>query len=138
MVFRQARNRSPAVHPRAVPVRVGIVHTVIKNGVTLLTKGDLVDILAEGTGLTKVETSAVVDGLFATMSYAFKKGDSIDIRGFGRFKVVQRKARTARNPKSGEEVLVPARKVPVFRCSKELRDSINEPFEENDQFELKN
>ena len=101
-----------------------------------MTKGDLIDILAEGTGLTKVETGAVVDGLFATMKYALKKGDSIDIRGFGRFKVVQRKARTARNPKTGEEIFVPARKVPVFRCSKDLRNSINEPFEENDQFEI--
>ena len=101
-----------------------------------MTKGDLIDILAEGTGLTKVETGAVVDGLFATMKYALKKGDTIDIRGFGRFKVVQRKARTARNPKTGEEIFVSARKVPVFRCSKDLRNSINEPFEENDQFEI--
>lgn len=101
-----------------------------------MTKGDLIDILAEGTGLTKVETGAVVDGLFATMRYALKKEDSIDIRGFGRFKVVERKERIARNPKTGEEIFVPARKVPVFRCSKDLRDAINEPFEKNDQFEI--
>lgn len=103
----------------------------------LLTKGDLIDILAEGTGLTKVETGAVVDGLFATLRYALKKGDLIDIRGFGRFKVVQRKERIARNPKTGEQIFVPPRKVPVFRCSKDLKDSINEPFEENEQFEVK-
>lgn len=102
-----------------------------------MTKGDLIDILAEGTGLTKVETGAVVDGLFATMRYALKKGDTIDIRGFGRFKVVDRKERIARNPKTGEEIFVPTRKVPVFRCSKDLRDSVNEPFEENEQFEVK-
>jgi len=102
-----------------------------------LTKGDLIDILAEGTGLTKVETAAVVDGMIATMSYALKKGDSIDIRGFGRFKVVQRKQRKARNPRTGEEIIVPARKMPVFRCSKDLRDYVNEPFEEVGQFELK-
>ena len=102
-----------------------------------MTKGDLIDIIAEGTGLTKVETAAVVDGMIATLSYALKKGNSIDIRSFGRFKVVHRKQRKARNPKTGEEVIVPARKMPVFRCSKDLRDYINEPFEENDQFELK-
>jgi len=102
-----------------------------------LTKGDLIDILAEGTGLTKVEIGAVVDGMIATMSYTLKKGDSIDIRGFGRFKVVPRKRRKARNPKTGEEVIVPARKMPVFRCSRDLRDYVNEPFEEDDQFELK-
>ncbi len=102
-----------------------------------MTKGDLIDILAGGTGLTKMETAAVVDGMFATMSYVLKKGDSIDIRGFGRFKVIHRKARTARNPKTGDDLLIPARKVPIFRCSKHLRSAINEPFEENEEFELK-
>jgi nucleoid DNA-binding protein len=101
-----------------------------------LTKGDLIDILAEGTGLTKVETAAVVDGMIATMSYTLKKGETIDIRGFGRFKVVQRKQRKARNPRTGEEIIVPARKMPVFRCSKDLRNYVNEPFEEDDQFEV--
>jgi nucleoid DNA-binding protein len=102
-----------------------------------LTKRDLIDIVAGGTGLTKMETAAVVDGMFATMGYFLKKGDTIDVRGFGRFKVIHRQARTARNPKTGESLSVPARKVPIFRCSKHLRDSINEPFEKNEQFELK-
>ena len=102
-----------------------------------MTKGDLVDIVAEGTGLTKVETGAVVDGIFATISYALKKGERMDIRGFGRFKVVWRKERVARNPKTGKEVFVPARNVPVFKCSKDFRNYVNEPFEEDEQFELK-
>jgi len=101
-----------------------------------LTKGDIIDILAEGTGLTKVETAAVVDGMIATMSYALKKGETIDMRGFGRFKIVQRKQRRGRNPKTGEELIIPSRKMPVFRCSKDLRNYVNEPFEEDDQFEL--
>ncbi len=99
-----------------------------------MTKGDIVNILAEGTGLTKVETAAVVDGMIATMSYALQKGETIEIRGFGRFKVVQRKQRKGRNPKTGEEVIIPARKMPVFRCSKDLRNQVNEPFENDDQF----
>lgn len=102
-----------------------------------MTKGDLIGIVADGTGLTKMETAAVVDGLFATMGYFLKKGETIEIRGFGRFKAVHRRARTARNPKTGESLSVPARRVPIFRCSKHLRNSINEPFEKNEQFELK-
>lgn len=102
-----------------------------------MTKGDMIDILAEGTGLTKVETAAVVDGMIATMVYALRKGEPIDIRGFGRFKVVQRNQRKARNPKTGAEIIIPPRKMPVFRCSRELRNNVNEPFEENDQFELR-
>ncbi|MFZ5515969.1 MAG: HU family DNA-binding protein [Candidatus Zhuqueibacterota bacterium] len=100
-----------------------------------MTKNDIVNILAEGTGLTKVETAAVVDGMFATLSYALQKGETIDIRGFGRFKVVHRKQRKGRNPKTGEEVIIPARKMPVFQCSKDLRGQVNEPFEKDDQFE---
>ena len=100
-----------------------------------VTKGDIVNIVAEGTGLTKVETGAVVDGVIATISYALKKGETIDIRGFGRFRLVQRKQRQGRNPKSGETVLIPARKMPVFRCSKNLAEQVNAPFEPDEQFE---
>lgn len=100
-----------------------------------MTKGDIINIVAEGTGLTKMETAAVVDGVIATISYALKKGDSIDIRGFGRFKLAQRKARKGRNPRTGEEVAIPARKMPVFRCSKDLVGQVNEPFKPDDQFE---
>ena len=101
-----------------------------------MTKADIVDILAEGTGLTKLETAAVVDGMLATISYALKKGEPVDFRGFGRFHTVLRAPRKGRNPKTGVEVPIPARKMPVFRVSKQLRDYVNEPFESDDQFEL--
>lgn len=102
-----------------------------------MTKADIVDILAEGTGLTKLETAAVVDGMIATISYALKKGEPVDFRGFGRFHTVNRAARKGRNPKTGIEVPIPARKMPVFRVSNQLRDFVNEPFEQDVQFELK-
>lgn len=95
-----------------------------------MTKSDIISIIAEGTGLTKVETAAVVDGFVASLSYALKKGDSIELRGFGTFKVVDRKARKGRNPKTGEEIFIPQRKVPIFRCSKDFRDYVNKPQEE--------
>ena len=101
-----------------------------------MTKADIVDILAEGTGLTKIETAAVVDGMIATISYALKKGEPVDFRGFGRFHTVDRAPRVGRNPKTGIEVPIPARKMPVFRVSKNLRDFVNAPFEEDEQFKI--
>ena len=95
-----------------------------------MTKADIVDIIAEGTGLTKLETAAVVDGVIATISYALRKGEPVDLRGFGRFHTVMRAPRKGRNPKTGEEVLIPARKMPVFRVSKQLRDFVNAPDDE--------
>lgn len=101
-----------------------------------MTKADIVDILAEGTGLTKIETAAVVDGILATISYALKKGEPVDFRGFGRFKTVNRAPRMGRNPKKGIEVPIPARKMPVFKVSSQLRDFVNAPFEPDEQFEI--
>jgi len=96
-----------------------------------LTKADIISIIAEGTGLTKVETAAVVDGFIASLSYALKKGETVELRGFGTFKTVTRKARRGRNPQSGEEIFIPQRNVPVFRCSKDFRDYINKPVEDD-------
>ena len=103
-----------------------------------MTKADIISIIAEGTGLTKVETSAVVDGFIASLSYALKRGESVELRGFGTFRVVQREARRGRNPKTGEEIMIPRRKVPVFRCSKDFKTYINEPIEINDELESNN
>jgi integration host factor beta subunit len=91
-----------------------------------VTKADIVDNIASATGLTKVETEAVVDGFLATVSQAMKDGKNIEIRGFGSFKVKRRKARMARNPRTGEEVFVEEHFVPVFKVSKELRNGVND------------
>jgi DNA-binding protein HU-beta len=103
---------------------------------TTVTKADIVDILAKGTGLTKIETAAVVDGMIATISYALKNGEPVDFRGFGRFHTVHRAPRIGRNPKTGIEVPIPARKMPVFRVSKHLRDFVNAPVEDDEEFEI--
>ncbi|HHL72557.1 MAG TPA: HU family DNA-binding protein [Bacteroidetes bacterium] len=91
-----------------------------------MTKTDIIDILAEGTGLTKVETAAVVDGFLATISYALATGDSVTLRGFGSFRVVQRNARYGVNPKTGKEMNVPAHKSPVFKASRDLRRAVDQ------------
>jgi len=94
-----------------------------------VTKADIITIIAEGTGLTKVETSAVVDGFIASLSYALKNGESVELRGFGTFKIAVRKERKGRNPKTGEPLIIPQHKTPVFRCSKDFKKYINEPIE---------
>lgn len=92
-----------------------------------MTKAEIISILAEGTGLTKVETAAVIDGLIATIRYALKKDEHFELRGLGTFKIVERKARNVRNPNSGEIMHVPAKKTLVFRVARDLKRYINTP-----------
>jgi len=91
-----------------------------------LTKADIVDTIATATGLTKVETEAVVDGFISTVINAMKDGKNIEIRGFGSFKVKKRKGRVARNPRTGEQVMVSEHWVPLFKVSKEVKGLVNE------------
>lgn len=90
-----------------------------------MTKADIVDTIASATGLTKVETEAVVDGFISTVIGALKEGKNIEIRGFGSFKVKKRKGRVARNPRTGEQVQVDEHFVPVFKVSKDLKNLVN-------------
>ena len=91
-----------------------------------MTKADLVEQVAEaiGPGITKKDCALVVDGFLNAVKRALADGDHIEIRGFGTFKVRERKERTARNPRTGEPVKVPARTVPVFKPSKALRTRV--------------
>jgi len=86
-----------------------------------MTKADLVEKIAEKTGLTRTDVAVAVDGFLDTIKAAMEEGNNIEIRGFGTFKVKQRKARKARNPRTGEEVPVPDRRVPVFKPSNEFK-----------------
>jgi nucleoid DNA-binding protein len=89
-----------------------------------MTKADLVDEIAERTGLTKKDVAETVDEFLASVTRALEAGKHIEIRGFGTFKVKDRKSRIARNPRTGDAVQVPARRVPVFKVSKELKDKV--------------
>ena len=91
-----------------------------------MTKADIVDVIASATGLTKVETEAVVDGFIQTVINSMKEGKNIEIRGFGSFKVKKRKGRMARNPRTGEQVMVDEHFVPIFKVSKELKHLVDE------------
>ncbi len=91
-----------------------------------MTKADIVDKVAAGTGLTKLETEAIIEGFFKTVIEALKEGRGIEIRGFGSYKVKQKNARQARNPKTGEQVYVPAHFVPTFKFSKDFKELVNQ------------
>ena len=89
-----------------------------------MTKADLVDQVATATGLTKKDTAVVVDGFLEAVKQALAQEKNIEIRGFGSFKVKRRKSRKARNPRTGDPVHVPARLVPTFKPSKELKEMV--------------
>ncbi len=86
-----------------------------------MTKTELVRILAERIGLKVEEVEKVIDGAIAIIMDSLKKGDYVQIRGFGTFRVVKRKARIARNPKKGEIVPLDDRYVPDFKPTREFK-----------------
>ena len=89
-----------------------------------MTKAELVKTLKEKTSfVTLAQAEAAYDGLFAILTETLKKGDSIAISGFGKFKVVERKARKGRNPQTGEEIWIPARKAVKFTPGKSLKEN---------------
>jgi DNA-binding protein HU-beta len=90
-----------------------------------MTKADIVDRVAAGTGLTKLETEAIIEGFFKTVIESLKDGRGIEIRGFGSYRVKKKNSRQARNPKTGQQVFVPEHYVPTFKFSKEFKEMVN-------------
>ena len=97
-----------------------------------MTKADIVDKVALGTGLTKLETEAIIEGFFKTVIEALKEGRGIEIRGFGSYKVKKKNARQARNPKTGDQVFVPEHFVPTFKFSKDFKELVNKGMSEKE------
>ena len=91
------------------------------------TKADLVEEVARATDLTKKQAEVIVDAVFDGIIASLRSGQKIELRGFGSFKLRQRGARVARNPKkSGVKVMVPPKRVPYFKPGKKLRELINQ------------
>jgi integration host factor subunit beta len=90
-----------------------------------MTKADLVDQVTSLGDLTRRDGEIIVDTLFDSIISALKANDKVEVRGFGSFRTRQRNSRTGRNPKTGAAVAVPAKRVPFFKPSKELRDLVN-------------
>lgn len=91
-----------------------------------MTKAELVEIIANETGVSKKDTGTIVNMILDNISRALETSDKVELRGFGSFKVKSRRARTARNPRSGDSVMVPAKLVPYFKASNELKARLND------------
>jgi integration host factor subunit beta len=90
-----------------------------------MTKADLIDEVSRLAELTRKDSEVIVETIFDSVVRSLRAGDKIEIRGFGSFRTRQRKPRVGRNPKTGERVEVPAKKIPFFKPSKELKDLVN-------------
>src|SRR5260370_8449284 len=91
-----------------------------------MTKADLIEEVSKMVELTRKDSEVVVDTIFDSIVHSLRSGDKIEIRGFGSFRTRQRKPRVGRNPKTGERVDVPAKKIPFFKPTKELKDVVNQ------------
>jgi len=90
-----------------------------------VTKADLIEEVTRVTELPRKESETIVETIFDSIIAALQGDDKIEIRGFGSFRTRQRRGRTGRNPKTGAKVAVPAKKIPYFKPSKELKDFVN-------------
>jgi integration host factor subunit beta len=90
-----------------------------------MTKADLIDEVSRVAELTRKDSEVIVESIFDSVVRSLRAGDKIEIRGFGSFRTRQRKARVGRNPKTGDRVEVPPKKIPYFKPSKELKDLVN-------------
>src|SRR5487761_201547 len=91
-----------------------------------MTKADLIEEVSRVTEITRKDSEVVVETIFESIVRALRSGDKIEVRGFGSFRTRQRNSRQGRNPKTGEKVEVPAKKIPFFKPSKELKDVVNQ------------
>lgn len=88
-------------------------------------KSELVNKIAEQAGLSKVDSERVVSTVFNEISKALLLGNRVELRGFGVLSVRERAARTGRNPKTGDKVEVPAKRIPFFKAGKSICDALN-------------
>jgi len=90
-----------------------------------VTKADLIEELSKVAKLTKKQSEAIVNTVFDGITEALAKGEKVELRGFGSFRIRQRRARRGRNPKTGTMVSVPAKRVPFFKVGQRLRERVN-------------
>jgi integration host factor subunit beta len=98
-----------------------------------MTKAELVEEVSRVSDLTKKHSEVIVDTVFRTIIDALHRGEKIELRGFGSFRLRRREPRKGRNPKTGDKVEVPPKKVPYFKPGKELKELINRDSSGDDQ-----
>ena len=89
-----------------------------------MNKSELIDAIAEASGLTKADAGRALDGFVGAVTGALSKGDSVTLVGFGTFAVKERAERVGRNPQTGREITIQAAKLPGFKAGKTLKDAI--------------
>lgn len=91
-----------------------------------MTKSELIETIASKVGnFSRKDIEIIVETLFNSMTESLSKGDKVEIRGFGSFKIKSRDGRQGRNPKSGENIFIESKRVPFFKAGKEIRERIN-------------
>jgi integration host factor subunit beta len=90
-----------------------------------MTKAELVDGVARNSGLSKKDAEVIVQTVLDSIIESLQEGEKVELRGFGSFRLRKRSSRQGRNPKTGEKVHVPAKRVPYFKPGKELKELIN-------------
>ncbi len=115
-----------AKHAAEVRKKVQSIVIVDREATLNVTKADIVDKIAGETGLTKLETKAVVDGFLLSIIDALAEGNRIELRGFGVFSVKSRKPRMARNPRTGDPVPLEERFIPAFKVSSEFQEKVHD------------
>ena len=90
-----------------------------------MTKAELIEEVSRVIEMTRKDSEVIVESIFDSVVRALRSGDKIEIRGFGSFRTRQRQPRIGRNPKTGTRVEVPAKRIPYFKPSKELKDLVN-------------
>lgn len=91
-----------------------------------MTKAELVEKVADKIQLTKKQTETIVNILLNSITEALSEGDKVELRGFGSFRIRKRNPREGRNPKTGDTVQIPAKRVPFFKAGKELREMVDD------------
>ncbi|HHL40213.1 MAG TPA: integration host factor subunit beta [Deltaproteobacteria bacterium] len=91
-----------------------------------MTKSELIEAVSSKVeNFSRKDIEVIVDTLFGSMTESLAKGEKIEIRGFGSFKVKERDGRVGRNPKSGESIYIESKRVPFFKAGKELKERVN-------------
>jgi integration host factor subunit beta len=90
-----------------------------------MNKLELISVLKKRTNLTKSEAAEVVKIFFNSLSDAFVRGERVEIRGFCSFHIKEYKSYTGRNPKTGQKVIIPPKRLPFFKCGKELKERVD-------------
>jgi len=90
-----------------------------------MTKADLIEEVSRVVEMTRKDSEVIVESILESIVKALREGDKIEIRGFGSFRTRQREGRLGRNPKTGDRVEVPSKRIPYFKPSKELKDLVN-------------